>query len=59
MLAFHQRYMVNNKACQIWVHTIRQLDVEMIMPQHGSPLQGKEVVRDFLNWLEALPCGVD
>lgn len=41
MKGFHQRYMLNNKACQLWVNMVRRLDIEMIVPQHGRPLAGK------------------
>jgi flavorubredoxin len=38
---------------------VRKLDPEWIVPQHGAPFQGKAMIAQFLNWIEALPCGVD
>ncbi len=59
MIGFHQRYMVSQKACQLWVNMIRQLDVHMIVPQHGRPFVGYDMVNQFLDWFEHLQCGVD
>jgi flavorubredoxin len=59
MLGFHRRYMISNKVCRMWVNMVRTLEVEMIVPQHGRPFQGKEMVNEFLNWFEQLECGID
>ncbi|WP_223669655.1 oxygen-binding di-iron domain-containing protein [Kangiella shandongensis] len=59
MKGFHQRYMVANKTCKLWANMIRDLDVEMIVPQHGAPFKGKKVVSQFLDWISELDCGVD
>ncbi|WP_425530480.1 hypothetical protein, partial [Stenotrophomonas maltophilia] len=59
MKAFHQRYMCSNKVIRLWVNMVRQMDIEMIFPQHGSPFIGKEMINQFLDWIETLPCGVD
>jgi len=59
MKAFHQRYMCSNKVIRLWVNMVRQMDIEMIVPQHGSPFIGKEMINQFLDWIETLPCGVD
>ena len=59
MLDFHKRYMGSNLICRLWVNMIRQLDVEMIVPQHGKPYYGKEMVEKFLSWFEQLECGMD
>ncbi len=58
MLGFHQRYMVNNKACQLWVNMVRRLDISMIVPQHGQAFTG-ENINLFLNWIAELQCGTD
>lgn len=58
MKGFHQRYMVNNKACQLWVNMVRKLDIYMIVPQHGRPFSGENVSL-FLNWIAGLECGTD
>jgi len=59
MKSFHRRYMASNKACRSWVSKIRQLDIEVIAPQHGAIIKGKDKVDRFLAWLENLECGVD
>jgi flavorubredoxin len=59
MEGFHKRYMISNKILRFWVHMVRQMDVESIVPQHGRAMRGKKMVNEFLGWLENLPCGVD
>ena len=59
MNGFHSRYMISNKICRYWVNMVRQLDIEMIVPQHGARFEGKPMVNAFLNWIENLPCGID
>ncbi|MBI1424919.1 MAG: MBL fold metallo-hydrolase [Gammaproteobacteria bacterium] len=59
MIGFHERYMVSNKACRLWVKMVRKLDVAMIVPQHGRPFVGYTMVNSFLDWFENLACGVD
>ncbi|RJL69041.1 oxygen-binding di-iron domain-containing protein [Acinetobacter radioresistens] len=59
MKAFHQRYMCANKVIRLWVNMVRKMDIEMIVPQHGSAFIGKEKVKQFLDWIETLQCGVD
>jgi flavorubredoxin len=43
----------------MWVNMVRGLDVEMIVPQHGRPFIGKEVINQFLDWFSELECGID
>lgn len=59
MRGFHQRYMGSNKACRLWATMVKGMDVEMIVPQHGSPFVGKEMVHQFLDWISDLQCGID
>jgi len=59
MLGFHRRYMVSNKVCRLWTHMIRGLDVEIMVPQHGRPFKGKEMISKFLDWFETVECGID
>jgi flavorubredoxin len=59
MVKFHQRYMNSNRACRLWVNMVRQLDVEVLVPQHGRYFVGKPMIRRFLDWIENLQCGVD
>ncbi|NDU85704.1 MAG: FprA family A-type flavoprotein, partial [Ferrovum sp.] len=55
---FHRRYMCSNRAAQLWVDMVSQLDIEMIAPQHG-PVYRHGAVKDFLVWFRNLKCGVD
>ncbi|ALG68314.1 MBL fold metallo-hydrolase [Beggiatoa leptomitoformis] len=59
MKPFHQRYMSSNKVCRYWVNMIKELDIEWIVPQHGRSFKGKEMIAQFLAWIETLECGVD
>lgn len=58
MEGFHQRYMNSNKVCRFWVNMVRQLDLSMIVPQHGRALTGK-AIGEFLDYIEKLECGID
>jgi len=59
MEGFHRRYMVSRAALQGWVRMARELDVEVIAPQRGAYIRGKEMIGRFYDWLESLECGVD
>lgn len=58
MEAFHRRYMVSQKVLRLWTQMVRNLPIEMIVPQHGSPLVGP-AIPEFLGWIGDLSCGVD
>lgn len=58
MEGFHRRYMVSNKVLRLWAAMVRDLEISMIVPQHGVPLQGKAVA-EFIDWVEGLACGID
>jgi len=59
MEGFHKRYMPNSRAMKIWVNTVRQLDIEMIAPQHGAMFPNKELSNRFIDWIDGLSCGTD
>ncbi len=59
MEGFHKRYMNSNRVCRYWANMVRDMDVEMIVPQHGARIDGKENVSKFLDWFQGLECGVD
>lgn len=59
MRGFHRRYMVSQKATQLWADGVRQLDVEKMVPQHGSAFVGQAMIHKFLDWISGLECGVD
>ena len=31
----------------------------MLVPQHGAPIQGKQAINDFFDWIDNLMCGID
>jgi flavorubredoxin len=59
MLGFHRRYMAGNRACRLWADRVAPMDIEMIVPQHGRPIEGKAAVRRFIDWVRELKCGMD
>lgn len=59
MEAFHRRYMVSNKVLRLWARMARQLDIAMLVPQHGAPIEGRAAIADFFDWVEQLQCGID
>ena len=58
MEGFHKRYINSNKVCRLWANMVRQLDIDMIAPQHGRAMEGRAVA-EFIDWIEQLECGVD
>lgn len=56
---FHKRYIPTGLVCKKWVEMIKNLGMEMIVPQHGARFTGKETIEAFLEWLGELKCGVD
>lgn len=59
MKPFHQRYMASSRVCRLWANMVKNLDVKMIVPQHGQPFRGKEMINRFLDWISELECGID
>jgi len=59
MEGFHRRYMSSTRAMKLWLELARQLDIEIIAPQHGALFRGKEMCETFLTWLDSLTVGVD
>lgn len=59
MKGFHQRYMCSHKVIKLWANMVRGMDVSMLVPQHGQPFVGKEMIHRFLNWVSELECGID
>ena len=58
MDGFHKRYLNSNKVCRFWVNMVRQLEISMIVPQHGRAIRGK-AIGEFLKYIENLQCGID
>jgi flavorubredoxin len=57
MRYFHQRWMPSNQAKQAWIERVRNLDIDILAPQHGRMFKGDDVQR-FFDWFEALQVGV-
>jgi flavorubredoxin len=58
MEAFHRRYMVSGKVLKLWARMVRDLPIDMIVPQHGSPMKGA-AVWEFIEWIQTIDCGID
>jgi len=56
MEGFHRRWMPSDAAKNRWVERVRELDVNLMCPQHGAIFRGDNVAR-FLDWFEALEVG--
>lgn len=59
MQGFHQRFMPSSRALKRWAQMARGLDIETMAPQHGAVFASRDLVRRFIDWAEALECGVD
>jgi len=59
MEPFHKRYMAGSKAIQAWLSRVKALDIDIIVPQHGAIIKGRDNVEKALKWLEQLKCGLD
>jgi len=53
---FHQRWMPSNAAKKNWIDRVRQLEIDILCPQHGAIYAGENVER-FLNWFDGLSVG--
>ncbi|MBL0311498.1 MAG: FprA family A-type flavoprotein [Holophagaceae bacterium] len=59
MKGFHTRYMSAGRAARNWARMVRQLDIDIIAPQHGAFFRGREMVARFIDWCDQLEVGVD
>ena len=59
MESFHRRYMGGNRVMRAWAKVVRNLEIDLIAPQHGAVFRGTETVNRFISWCEELECGVD
>lgn len=59
MEAFHRRYMASNAVMRAWAAMVRDIDIEIIAPQHGALFKGREMVSRFIDWCAGLECGID
>jgi flavorubredoxin len=58
MKAFHQLYMPSNQILRNFLTKLDKYDIERILPQHGSIIEGDDV-KKAIEFLKELPCGVD
>lgn len=56
MEAFHKRWMPSNQARDHWLNRVRQMDIKMLCPQHGSIFRDEQVTQ-FFDWFESLELG--
>lgn len=56
MEKFHRRWCPSTSALKAWVNRVRQINPDIIAPQHGSLFKG-ENVHKLLNWLDNLEVG--
>ena len=56
MEGFHRRWMGSRQARDGWVRMVRNLDIDILAPQHGLLFQGDDVQR-FLDWFSELEIG--
>lgn len=59
MESFHKRYMAGSIALKNWAASVRNLDIEIIAPQHGAIFPNRTMVEKFINWVTTLQCGLD
>jgi flavorubredoxin len=57
MRYFHQRWMPSNQAKKVWIERVRNLDIDILAPQHGRMFKGDDVQR-FFDWFDALQVGI-
>ncbi len=50
-------WMPSNEAKKDWIRRVRDLDIDIMAPQHGRLFKGDDVKR-FLDWFEDLDVGI-
>ena len=55
---FHRRYMPSEEVCRQWARMAWRMDIERIAPQHGAMFEGEAMVKQFIDWVANLECGV-
>ena len=58
MQTFHTGYMASTRHLSKVMETMAKLDLDMILPQHGSIIK-KEMVSQCIDSFKSLPCGID
>lgn len=58
MKVFHELYMPSNQILRNFMEKIESYEIDRVIPQHGSILEGNDVQK-AIEFLKELPCGVD
>lgn len=58
MQTFHQAYMPSNAILRECMERVERMDIQRILPQHGSVIS-REQVPEAINFLKELPCAFD
>ena len=59
MEPFHKRYIPCGRVLKLWADMVKELDINMIVPQHGAIFNTPELSRRFIEWIESISCGID
>lgn len=59
MEGFHKRYMATSKPLKMWANMVRDMDIDIIAPQHGAIFPNRETSKKFIDWIDNLAVGTD
>ncbi|MBF0542323.1 MAG: MBL fold metallo-hydrolase [Nitrospirae bacterium] len=59
MKLWHQAIMPSNVILKKCMEKLQDMDIERILPQHGSIIEGSAEVKTAITFLKDLPCGID
>lgn len=59
MTEWHQMIMPSNAILAECMTRFEKMDIKRILPQHGSVIEGRELVKKAIEYLKTLPCGID
>lgn len=59
MSGLHKRYLSSKVAINKWVNMVKTLDIDIIAPQHGVFIKGKDNIERFYSWLESIELDID
>jgi len=55
---FYRHWMGSNGAKKNWCNNVRELEIDMLCPQHGAIYRGDDVKR-FIDWFDDLKVGIN
>ncbi len=59
MKGFHERYLPSRKAIERWANTVSKLEIDILAPQHGAVMSGRDLVSRYIEWATGLECYLD